>query len=75
MVPSLMEEYEVFVPVNERIKKIKELLINALFDLSDGTFEKLRKYTLIDPNTGAVYQDHMILIDTDIRNAKKLVLN
>jgi len=32
IVPVLMSEYEIFIPVNERITKIKELIINSLKD-------------------------------------------
>jgi len=74
IVPVLMSEYEIFIPVNERITKIKELIINSLKDLSDGEFDTTKKYNLVDPDTGEVYDNKSIIRDLNIINSKKLIL-
>lgn len=74
IIPSLMREYEIFIPVNERISKIKDLLIKSLVDLSDNQLDLTKKYNLIDPNTGVVYENNLIVRDTNINNSKKLIL-
>lgn len=74
IVPELMEEYEIYIPVNERIAKIKQLLITALKDLSDNKFQETRKYNLMDPYTGKIYDNKMIVRDLNIRNSKKIIL-
>lgn len=74
IVPVLMSEYEIFIPVNERIIKVKDLIINSLVDLSDNNFDKSKKYSLIDPDTGQIYDNKLIVRDTNIKNAKKLIL-
>lgn len=74
IVPELMEEYEIYIPVNERISKIKQLLLNSLKDLSDNRFQCEKKYNLIDPDTGAIYEDNKIIRDSNINNSKKIIL-
>lgn len=69
-----MEEYEIYIPVNERVSKIKELIINIIYELSDNVLLKDVPYSLIDPDTGHVYENSMIIRETDIRNTKRLVL-
>jgi len=74
IIPSLMSEYEIFIPVNERISKIKDLLIKSLVDLSDNQLDLTKKYNLIDPDTGIIYENNLIVRDTNIKNSKKLIL-
>lgn len=74
VVPKLMEEYEIFIPVNERISKIKELVINSLKDLSDNNFDSSEKYNLIDPETGQAYENNKIVRDLGIQNSKRIIL-
>ena len=74
IVPELMEEYEIYIPVNERISKIKQLLITSLKDLSDGRFLCEKKYNLIDPTTGNIYENNKIVRELDIKNSKKIIL-
>jgi len=69
-----MSEYEIFIPVNERISKIKDLLIKSLVDLSDNQLDLTKKYNLIDPDTGIIYENNLIVRDTNIKNSKKLIL-
>lgn len=74
IVPILMEEYEIFIPVNERVLKVKELIINSLKDLSDNSFDNSKRYNLIDPDTGIIYENKKILRELNIRNSKRLIL-
>lgn len=69
-----MEHFEIYIPINERVSKVKELIINLVYDLSDDSFDKTLPYGLIDIDTGNIYNDNMIVRDTDIRNSKKILL-
>ena len=51
VVPSLMEHFEIYIPINERVSKVKELIINLVYDLSDDSFDKTLPYGLIDIDT------------------------
>ena len=74
IVPSLGEEYEVFIPVNERINKVKELLVKSIKDISDTNFDITRIYSLIDPDLGTIYDSRLSVRETNIINSKKVVL-
>ncbi len=74
IVPALNREYEVFIPVNERISKVKELLVKSVVDLSDSDFDPNRIYSLLDPEMGTIYDSRLPVRDTNIINAKRVVL-
>lgn len=73
-VPKLLETYNVYIPVNERVVRIKELLTNAIYDLSDSCFVKDQPHYLIDATTGNIYQDSQIIRESNIKNGMKIVL-
>jgi hypothetical protein len=74
IVPSLNDEFEIFVPVNERISKVKELLVKSIKDISDSAFDDTRIYSLLDPDTGTIYDSRLPIRDTNIKNSKKVIL-
>ena len=74
IVPSLNDEFEIFVPVNERISKVKELLVKSIKDISDSSFDDTRIYSLLDPDTGTIYDSRLPIRDTNIKNSKKVIL-
>lgn len=74
IVPVLMTEYEIFIPVNERISRVKELLVKSISDLSDSTFDENKMYSLIDPDNGTIYDSRLTIRDTNIINSKRVVL-
>ncbi len=73
-VPELDSTFDVFVPVNELVWKIKKLIIKSVSDLSFGALEKNKNYVLMNKINGKVYDNNSIVIDTDIRNSTELIL-
>lgn len=73
-VPSIEMTYEVFIPINKSISTIIELLKSAINDLSEGYFPIDGKFRLYNKNDGTVYNEEMIVYDTNIRNGTKLIL-
>jgi len=74
IVPELNSTYDLFIPVNERIWKVSKLVIKAVSDLSGGALNTKNSYLLINKNTGRIYQNNEIIINTEIRNSTELVL-
>lgn len=74
IVPILMEEFEIFIPVNERISRVKELLVKSISDLSDSTFDVNKMYSLLDPDEGTIYDSRLPVRDTNIVNSKRVIL-
>lgn len=65
--------YNLYIPVNEYIGKIIKLIISSAFELDD--VEPLDKeYYLMNPDSGEVYDNHVLIRDSNIRNAKRIYL-
>ncbi|MFI3307544.1 MAG: hypothetical protein R3Y21_03150 [Mycoplasmatota bacterium] len=73
-VPQLLSEYNVYIPVNERICKIKELFIKSVFELSDSSFDLTVNHSIIESETGNIYSNETIIRETTIKNGSKLIL-
>ena len=73
-VPSIDEQYEIYIPVNETINKVLELIIKSVYELSDSNLEQDVKHYILDPDTSIVYTNDQIIRDTNIKNSKKIIL-
>jgi hypothetical protein len=73
-VPSVDEEYEIYIPTNETINKVLELIVKSVSELSDDNLDLNQKHYLLDPETSIVYDNSNIVRDTNIKNSKKLIL-
>lgn len=73
-VPMLDKKFDVFIPVNEVMWKINKLLSKSVSDLTDGLFPIDKNYMLINIDTGKIYENNEIVINTDIRNSSKIAL-
>lgn len=72
--PELEQSYDVFIPVNEIIWRINKLIVKSISDLSNSNFDLSLDYILMNKETGRIYRNNEIVIDTDIRNASELII-
>ena len=72
IVPSLDKSYDLFIPVNETIYKIKKLILESLNDIDTNMLNV--SYVLRNKINSRVYNNKEIVINTDIRNATELML-
>lgn len=72
--PELDETFDVFVPVNEVVWKIKKLLLKSISDITNVPIDLKLDYVLLNKKTGRIYRNNEIIINTDIRNATELVM-
>ena len=72
IVNSLDKSYDLFIPVNETIYKIKKLILESLNDIDTNMLNV--SYVLINKINSRVYNNKEIVINTDIRNATELML-
>lgn len=72
--PQMDLQFDVFIPVNEIVWKIKKMLLKAISDLSDIKFDIDNNFSLINEDSDLIYNDNDIIIDTDIRNGTKLMI-
>ena len=74
IVPELDSDFDVFIPVNEQVWKIKKLLLKSVSDLSTISLDMNRDYILLNKNSDIIYKNNEIIINTDIRNGSELIL-
>lgn len=73
-VPELDYTFDIFIPVNEVIWKIKKLILKSIYDLTGGSIDINKEYVLLNKNTSKYYDNNSIVINTDIRNATELIM-
>ena len=71
--PQLEKDFDVFIPVNELVWKIKKLILKSIMDLCDADINA-KNSDLINLGTGKIYGNNDIIINTDIRNGAELML-
>lgn len=67
---SLSRNYEMFIPVNEKVGHIANLLNNVMSDCFDSN----KVILLLNVDNGKCYKNNELVRDTDIVNGTKLVL-
>lgn len=74
LVPELNSSFDIFLPVNELIWKIKKMLVKSISDLTNIKLNPKIDYVLINAISGICYSDNITIRTTDIRNASILIL-
>jgi len=73
IVPEIDESFDVFIPVNELVWKIKKILIKSISDLSKFSLNINDEYILLNKDNSTIYKNNDIVINTDIRNGTELI--
>ena len=68
------DTFDLFIPVNEVIWKVKKLLIKAVGDITQTNVSMDDEYVLMNASTNTIYDNNQVIIDTDIRNATELIM-
>jgi len=74
IIPETDDTYDIFIPVNEVVWKIKKMFVKGASDLSGNLLDKDADYCFINKDSGKIYNNNEVIIDTDIRNASELIL-
>ena len=72
IIPKLDTNYDLFIPVNESIYKIKKLIIKSI--RTKENINNNSNYLIINKKNSRIYQNNETVINTDIRNASELIL-
>ena len=68
------ECFDIFIPVNEIVWKIKKLIIKSISDITNISLDINNEYLLINKDNSKIYDNNEIVINTDIRNGTELIL-
>ena len=66
---SLDENYELFIPVDEKVANLVNMLDKSVFP-----FDNKKRGVLLNLYTGVIYNNNDIIRNTDIKNGTKLML-
>ena len=74
IIPELDTNFDVFIPVNEVIWKIKQLLLKSINDMINIPLNTDINYVLLNKSNSRIYSNNEIVINTDIRNGTEIIL-
>lgn len=74
IIPNINETFDLFLPVNEIIWKVKKMLIKSISDLTSIDLDVNKEYILLNKDNCRIYHNNEIIIDTDIRNGTELFI-
>ena len=72
-VPSINKSYDVYITKESLIKDLKNILGDAIEDLSNEKFIASSN-VLVNSVTGIEYDDNLLVRDTNIENGTKIIL-
>ena len=74
IIPELDTNFDLFLPVNELIWRLKKLIVKSVSDLKNIPIDINEEVILLNKDTSKIYSNNDVLIETDIRNGTELVL-
>ena len=74
IMPEYDISYDLFIPVNEVIWKLRKLILKSIQDLSGININSNIEYLFINKDNSRIYNNNEIVINTDIRNGSELIL-
>jgi len=74
IVPELEESFDIHIPVNELVWKVRKLIVKSISDLTYKSIPVNDNYILINKETSEIYKNNDVIINTNIRNASELIL-
>lgn len=73
-VPMLEQEYDVFVPINKKIKNVTRLINDAIVDLSNGCFPKKNDIVLYNRQNGFILDPKLNVKEAGLVNGSQVIL-
>lgn len=74
IIPEIDESFDMFIPINELVWKIKALIIKSVTDLTGVVLGDPNEYVFINKDSAKIYGNNEIIFDTDVRNSSEIVL-
>ena len=74
IVPAIEERYNVFIPINKKTLEVIYLLSKAINEMTNGSFGISSELSLINGNTGLMYDIDRTFLENGILNGSKVIL-
>lgn len=72
-VPSIEENFDLFIPINKKMGTIKKYVIKSIHELSNGILEE-KTYLFFDIDTGKKYDNNVYVKDSGIKNGARIMM-
>lgn len=72
-VPSIEQNYDLFIPINKKMGTIKKYVIKSIHELSGGILA-VKTYLFFDIDTGAKYPNNVYVKDSGIKNGARIMM-
>ena len=73
-VPRFDAKFDIFVPVNKKVKALISLSSKMISELSNNSFPVNGGNSIYNKLTGERYNENALLVNTDIRNSTILIM-
>lgn len=74
ILPELDKDYDLYLPINRKVGNVIGLINKLISELTFDEYKGGIHQCLYDKESGNVYDNNKLIIDTDIRNGSVLVL-
>lgn len=73
-IPEIDESFDIFIPINEILWKVKKMLVKSASDLTLKSLDTNKNYIMINKTTLEIYQNNIQISNTDIKNGTEIML-
>lgn len=73
-IPLIEKRYDLFIPINKKVGTVKNLIENALVELTDSAYVPKDDSNFYSKETGEIYDVNKTVRDTDLKNGSRIIL-
>ncbi len=73
-IPLIEKQFDLFIPINKKIGTIKNLVEQALVELTDNAYSPKDESNFYSKETGDIYDVNKTVRDTDLKNGSRIIL-
>ena len=73
-IPLIEKRYDLFIPINKKVGTVKNLIENALVELTDSAYVPKDDSNFYSRETGEIFDVNKTVRDTNLRNGSRIIL-
>ena len=73
-IPLIEKRYDLFIPINKKVGTVKNLIENALVELTDSAYVPKDDSNFYSKETGEIFDVNNTVRDTNLRNGSRIIL-
>ena len=73
-IPLIEKRYDLFIPINKKVGTVKNLIENAVVELTDSAYVPKDDSNFYSKETGEIFDVNKTVRDTNLRNGSRIIL-